>query len=195
MARVAGQFTLSRQEERLLRAGVRAQKTPQHIGMRMKIILRASRGLENLKIASELGVDMQRVARWRKRWIRARDRLKKAEERGASDKDLSGVISEILSDAPRPGGPTTFSAEQIARIIAIACEDPRTSGYPVSHWTPKEVAAEAIKRKIVDGISIRHVDRFLKGGRSTASQVTVLDDVEGQIGGPRRVSTAGQRYL
>ena len=190
MARVAGQITLSRQQERLLRAGVRARKTPQHLAMRMRIILRSARGLENLQIAAELGVDVQRVARWRKRWIRAEDCLRKAGEQDALDKDLSVIIRQILSDAPRPGGPTTFCAEQIAQIIAIACEDPRENGYPVSHWTPKEVAAEAIKRKVVDSISIRHVDRFLRGCRSAASQVPVLDDVQGQVGGSGGVSTA-----
>ena len=49
MARVAGQITLARQ---LLRAGVRARKTPQHLAMRMRIILRSARGLENLQIAA-----------------------------------------------------------------------------------------------------------------------------------------------
>jgi len=169
MARVAGKIALSRQQERLLRAGVRAQKTAQHVAMRMRIILRAARGLENVQIATELDVDAQRVARWRKRWIGAEERLRKAGDEGASDKDLSAMIIEILSDSPRAGTPPTFRAEQMTQIIAIACEDPRASGYPVSHWTPKEVAAEAMKREIVESISIRHVDRFLKGGRSAAA--------------------------
>ena len=71
---------------------------------------------------------------------------------------------EIVSDNYRCGGPATFMTEQITQIIALACEDPQDSGYPVTHWTPKKVRAEAIRRGIVETISIRHVDRFLKGG-------------------------------
>lgn len=44
--------------------------------------------------------------------------------------------------------------------MAIACEDLQASDYPVGHWTPKEVAAEAIKRGIVESISERQVGRF-----------------------------------
>jgi putative transposase len=55
--------------------------------------------------------------------------------------------------------------------MAIACEPPERSGRPISHWTPREIAAEAIKRDIVDTISERHVGRFLKSGRpQTAPQ-------------------------
>jgi hypothetical protein len=48
--------------------------------------------------------------------------------------------------------------------VAIACEDPQASGYPISHWTAKEIAAEAVKRGIVESISVRQVGRFLKRG-------------------------------
>jgi len=32
------------------------------------------------------------------------------------------LIRGVLSDEPRPGGPCTFSAEQLTQIIAVACE-------------------------------------------------------------------------
>jgi len=52
----------------------------------------------------------------------------------------------------------------VAQIISLACEKPEDSGLPVSHWTPPELAREAAKRGIVESISPRQVDRFLKGG-------------------------------
>jgi transposase len=58
------------------------------------------------------------------------------------------------------------TAEQIVQIVAISCEDPQLSGVPISHWTPKEVAAAAIQRGIVTRISERQVGRFLKRGGS-----------------------------
>jgi putative transposase len=79
-------------------------------------------------------------------------------------------VEDRLSDAPRSGSPMKFSAEQVAQIIAIACEEPEANGYPVSHWTAKEIVMEAIKRNVVGSISERQVGRFLKrGGLETAS--------------------------
>jgi Homeodomain-like domain len=53
---------------------------------------------------------------------------------------------EALTDRPRSGTPATFTAEQIVQMVAAACEEPGESGRPVSHWTPREVAAEVRKR-------------------------------------------------
>ena len=43
------------------------------------------------------------------------------------------------------------------RLVVIECVD---SGRPVTHWTPRELADEVIKRGIVPSISARHVGRF-----------------------------------
>lgn len=82
----------------------------------------------------------------------------------------------MLSDAYRSGTPPTFSAEQVVEIIALACEAPSDSERPVSHWTPKEIAAEAVKRKIVESISPQSVERFLKGSRAKAASISLLAD-------------------
>jgi hypothetical protein len=47
----------------------------------------------------------------------------------------------------------------------MACEEPEDSQRPISHWTAREVADEAIKRGIVDNISPRSAGRFFKRGR------------------------------
>lgn len=94
-----------------------------------------------------------------------------AEEGSLADKDLIRVIKDVLDDADRPGAPPTFSAEQVAQIIKIACEPPKDHGVPVTHWTPRELAAVVIARGIVESISERQVGRFL--ARATSGQIGV----------------------
>ena len=48
------------------------------------------------------------------------------------------------------------------------------SDRPVSSWTPRELADEAVKRGIVEQISPRTVERFLKGERFTAPSQALL---------------------
>jgi putative transposase len=111
-----------------------------------------------------VGVDQQRVRRWRTRWAENEERLAATEQEGASEKDLTQLLSSLLADHERPGTPPTFTAEQLTQIIGVACEVPEESGRPVTHWTPTELADEVIQRGIVESISPRHVDRVLKGG-------------------------------
>src|SRR6266478_1666084 len=80
---------------------------------------------------------------------------------GGTAAELTQQIVAVLADAPRAGAPPTFSAEQICQILALACEPPAESGRPVTHWTPAELAAEAVHRGIVSRISARTVGRFL----------------------------------
>jgi transposase len=121
----------------------------------------SAEGRENESQADELGVDRQRVRRWRQRWAGASGALAAAERKGASDKDHEKLILGILTDNDRCGAPAKFTPEQVTAIIALACESPSDSGLPVSHWTPPELAREAVKRRVVASISPRQVDRFL----------------------------------
>lgn len=128
-------------------------------------------GMNNSEQARRLGVDRQRVRRWRQRWWENEPRLAAAEEESLVDKDLIRLMREVLDDADRPGAPPTFSAEQVAQIIKIACEPPRDHGVPVTHWTPRELAAVVIARGIVESISERQVGRFL--ARATSGRIGV----------------------
>lgn len=166
MAR-APRVTLSERQTAILeRWRKNKADTPARLVERSTIILLSAQGVSNEEQGRRLGVDRQRIRRWRTRWVNKEDRLAEAEREGASDKDLAKLLKEVLADNPRPGGPVTFTAEQLARIIAVACELPQESGRPVTHWTPRELADEVIKRGIVETISPRHVDRLLKGGIS-----------------------------
>jgi len=185
MSRHAPQILVSQRMRGILEAMVRAHKTPQRLAERVRIVLGASEGRVNLDEAAKLGVDPQRVSRWRRRWFKAQGRLEESETKGATDKELEAQVVVTLSDLYRSGVKPKFSAEQLVQIIALACEKPEDNGLPVTHWTPKEIAAEAIRRGIVESISVRHVDRFLKGGRFAAAQEPLLVDVQRQAGGSR----------
>jgi hypothetical protein len=67
------------------------------------------------------------------------------------------------------------TAEPLCQIVALACEEaPADSGRPTSHWTPRELADEAVKRRIVARISVRTVGRFLVSWRRPRSSPTRL---------------------
>lgn len=147
------EIILSDEEAKELARLVRRHSTPQQIVLRARIIQTAETGMNNEQIGRELGLCVDTVRLWRNRWVALQ---------AVPLEELSA--EERLGDAPRSGAPGKFSAEQMAQIIAIACEDPQANGYPVSHWTPKEIVMEAIKRGVVERISERQVGRFLKRG-------------------------------
>ena len=134
-------------EREQLQQLVNRHSTPQQIALRASIILLADKGLNHRDIARKLNISRDMTRLWRNRWL------------DLSEKDSSVV--ERLVDAPRPGGPMTFSLEQILQLFAIACEKPEEYGRPISHWTARELADEVMKQGIVESISARHVGRLM----------------------------------
>ncbi len=164
MAR-AVEITVSARQRAILERWTRNRaSTPYRLVERAQLILMSADGVSNIEQAGRLGVDRQRVRRWRMRWAENQERLAAAEQEGASDKDLAKLLHDLLADGERSGTPPKFTAEQLTQIIGVACEVPEESGRPVTHWTPTELADEVTKRGIVESISPRHVDRLLKGG-------------------------------
>lgn len=160
--------TESQQEtlQRMTRSGTCAQA----IAQRAHIILMAFAGQTNEQIADRLGCERHAVGTWRRRWADAWERLVTI-ECCEGDTASRRAIAKTLGDAPRSGCPGKFTAEQVAQILAVACEPPGESGRPVTHWTPHELADEVIERGLVESISPRQVGRFFKRGRvATASQ-------------------------
>ena len=79
------------------------------------------------------------------------------------------MVFAALADERRSGTPPKFTAEQLTRLIALACERPEASNIPVNRLTPAELAKEAVKRGIVESISPRHLDRIMKRGGPSPS--------------------------
>jgi putative transposase len=146
---------LTADERRELEGLVRRHKTGQQLADRARIVLRAADGLNNSEIARELALEPDTVRLWRQRWLSCT---------GVALADLP--VAERLADAPRSGTPARITPEQVARIVALACEAPGASGRPISQWSTTELAAEIMRRGIVDTISPRHAARLLKRGTS-----------------------------
>jgi putative transposase len=177
-------------EQRILEHIVRQQNTPQWLVTRAKIILRAAANQTNGHIASELAITRNTVSSWRERWHVSEEQREAAAHEMEDDKALREVLEATLRDHPRSGAPGKFSAEQMAQIIAIACEDPEANGYPVSHWTPKEIVMEAVKRGVVVRISERQVGRFLKrGGLETPPDPLLAQHDRKRPGGVQRTGS------
>jgi putative transposase len=155
---------LTEYQQTTLESIQRKQTLPYRLVQRARIILLARQGLSNTVISQEVNLHRHQVRYWRQRWQTAHKRLKELELEGISQKQLRQEVAAALRDEPRSGAPATFEVEQIVAIVAVACEMPESSGRPISHWTPRELADEVIKRGIVSSISPRSVRRFLKGG-------------------------------
>jgi transposase len=126
---------------------VRTHSTPQQLALRARIIVQAADGMGVRASARELGVWPKTVRYWRKRWREAADRQS---------------VPERLADVQRSGAPATFTPEQICALVAMTCEKPSESERPISHWSQREIADEAMRRGLIASISQRSVGRFLK---------------------------------
>jgi transposase len=144
-------LSLSEAEYNELEALVRRHTTPQQYALRARMILEAADGKNNSQIAHELKVCADTVRAWRGRWL---------ELQAIPLADLP--ICERLADLPRPGAPAWITAEQTCQLFALACEAP--SERPISQWTGREIADEAMRRGIIQHISPRHAARLLKKG-------------------------------
>lgn len=163
----------SSMQQELLQRMVQRTTSAQRLVKRAHIILDGLKGTSNSSIARHLQIDYETVRRWRDRWHAAESRLQAIEETGQR-KLLSQAIEVLLTDEQRPGAPATFTFEQFMQIMALACETPTSADRPVSTWTPRELADEAVKRGIVSSISPRTVERFLKGERVATPSQAVL---------------------
>ena len=130
-----------------LEALVRAHSTSQQLALRARMILHAADNIGVRQSARELAVWPKTVRYWRGRWRQA---------------PPAQSVPERLADAPRSGTPATYTPEQICAVIAMTCEKPSESERPISHWSQREIADEAIRRGLVSNISQRSVGRFLK---------------------------------
>jgi putative transposase len=147
---------LTEEERRELEGLVRGHTTGQQLALRARIVLLAADGLNNSEIARQLALEADTVRLWRRRWL------------GWTGVALADVgVAARLADAPRPGTPARIGPEQVARIVALACEAPGASGRPISQWSTTELADEIMRRGIVATISPRHAARLLKRGISS----------------------------
>ena len=157
----AAKLVVTERQQTTLRVMTRSSTCPQGVALRARMILLAFEGEANETIAQKLCCERHVVGIWRRRWVRAFERLTLIE---CCEKEsaLLRAIECVLGDSPRSGWAGKFTAEQVTQILAVACEPPDKCGRPVTHWTPRELADEVKKRGLVPSISPRQVGRFLK---------------------------------
>lgn len=149
---------------------------PYRLVRRASIILAAAEGVSNSALSRQWQLDRNQVRYWRSRWLADTEKMTLCEQSETPEVALRQQVLSTLADEQRPGTPATFTPEQVVQIVAIACEEPSASGRPVNHWTPEELADEAIKRSIVSSISASSVRRFLGGSpTATASQPLLVE--------------------
>ncbi len=132
---------LSVVEEAVLRARARAGRGEHRDVVRARIVLAAAAGGANAVIAARLGLRVDTVRKWRRRF---------------AAEGLPG-----LTDRPRSGRPRRFSPVQVAEVKALACALPAEDEVPLSRWSSSELAAEATARGLVEAISPATVRRWL----------------------------------
>lgn len=165
MALLPRSLTLCDEVRNELETLVARHSTPQQIALRANIVLLADQGLNHHEISRRLNVSVDMAKQWRMRWLQFQD---------VAIPDMS--VRSRLADAPRPGKPPRISAEAYCQIMAIACQPPEKYGRPITEWTERELADEAILQGVVQTISPRQVGRFLKRCGSKASPRPLLAD-------------------
>lgn len=117
MTGVATQIVLSDDERSQLTALTRKGTTEQRLAERARIVLAAAAGSATKEIASQMGIRVAKVSKWRTRFAKGR---------------LAG-----LHDSPRPGKPAVYTQETTRRILAML-DEPPPDGY--TSWTGSLVA-------------------------------------------------------
>ena len=113
---------LSAGERATLNKRARGATTAYRDRLRAQIVLAAARGHPNARIAAGLGISVDTVRKWRRRF---------------AARGLDG-----LADLPRAGRPRRISAADRAAVVALACQLPAATGVPLSRWTGPELLAE-----------------------------------------------------
>ena len=161
MVKRAEKIKLSERQEALLKKIIAAESSERRHHQRARIIMESVQGMSYRKISILLNINYGTVMQWTKKWRSNAEKLALLESE-ESKKKYSDAVLSILSDEERPGAPAKFTAEQVCKIVAMSCENPEDSGYPVSSWSLPLLVGETVKRKIAESISTSQMCRFLK---------------------------------
>src|SRR5215212_5270117 len=143
---------LTAEEASAVEALARSRTAPARRVERARVVWRASRGETPPAIAAALGLDAEAVRR--------RIRCFNAEGLAA------------LEDHHRSGRPATYSADEVAAVIAAALASPGRLGLPFASWTLDRLAAYLREHKGIAMRRIRIDEILLKEGLRWRRQET-----------------------
>lgn len=119
--RVARPVTLNPEQRKALQQQARARSLPARVVERARIVLRAADGWQDKQIAAELGIQPEKAARWRNRF-------------------LEGGLAALRKDAPRPGRPRLITE---AKVKSVVEKTTREKPANATHWSTRTMAAAA----------------------------------------------------
>jgi len=161
-------IALTNRQKQELKTIVASKKIERRLHQRADIILAFADGQTISFIVKKLHIARNTAKHWRNKWLLNQEKLNSLESEENS-KEYRSAIEALLSDEDRIGAPAKFTPEQVCQIIAVSCELPKNSGYPVSHWSIELLKNEVIQRKIVPSISKTHTRRFFFRARYQAT--------------------------
>ena len=123
--RVAAAVELSKGERRRLAGWASARSTSVRLRERARMVLMAAEGKTNKAIAAELGVDENKVGRWRSRVAREgtgaieKERPRGANQGGKDTEEQARLRSRVIEATTQttPGGATHWSCRSMARHL------------------------------------------------------------------------------
>jgi len=129
--RVAPAVELNPQQREVLEKRSRARSLPARVVERARVVLLAAEGKQHKEIAEQLGISVQKAARWRARFL----------ELG---------VGGLEKDAPRPGRTPKIGKQAVARVVRMTTQQKPPNA---THWSTRSMARAA-------GISAASVGRI-----------------------------------
>ena len=123
--RVAAEIALSRDERRKLERWTSTRSTSVRLRERARIVLMAAQGMTNKAIAQELGVDANKVGRWRSRVAKEgmlsieKERPRGANHGGKNSREQAALGSKVIEATTQtsPKEATHWSCRSMARHL------------------------------------------------------------------------------
>ncbi len=128
------------------------------VSKRAHILLSGYEGQPYSMISKRLGVHLNTVKFWQKRWISNEEKLSQLEVVS----DFMKAINLFFKDLPRSGKPKKFTVSQEKQIIALACDQPSNHDIEMTDWSHEMLAKTAQAKEIVESIFPAQVGRILK---------------------------------
>lgn len=116
---------LSADEKAMLEKNLRSGRTPTRLRERSEIVLLSASGLPNYKIAQQMGIDINKVGRWRNRYADEgyagieKDRPRGADHGGKDALKQAKLRSRIIkkTTTDKPEGATHWSTRTMAKAV------------------------------------------------------------------------------